>query len=123
MAGNSSRPARNNGTTWWWAVATPRRPRRSRKRHAAERTPAAPPAAPSPSPRTRTPPAADGRDTTMATNRRKFSEYRKEGKPEPFVLVDDEGEDIVLMPPDTEKLMDLAEIPATQPRRILSQLC
>lgn len=59
----------------------------------------------------------------MATARRKFSEYRKEAKPEPFVLVDDNGEDIVLEPPDTEKMMDLAEIPSTQPRRILSQLC
>ncbi len=60
----------------------------------------------------------------MATKgRRKFSEYRREAKPEPFILVDDDGEEIVIDYPDTERLMDISETPQTQPRRMLAKIC
>lgn len=55
--------------------------------------------------------------------RRKFSEYRKETKPEPFILVDDDGNDIVIPVPDTEVMLDLSEVPQNELRRILRTMC
>lgn len=55
--------------------------------------------------------------------RRKFSEYRKETKPDPFILVDDDGNDIVIPVPDTEVMLDLSEVPQNELRRILRTMC
>jgi hypothetical protein len=59
----------------------------------------------------------------MAPTRRKFSEYRKEAKTEPFVLIDDDGAEIALEYPDSEQLIELSELPQNQPRALLAKLC
>lgn len=58
----------------------------------------------------------------MVETRKKWDQYQKEAKHGPFVIELDDADDIVINEPDSEILMDLAEIPQHEVRRILRTL-